>query len=206
MRPIPLLLVLLVSAVATAQTFPTAPATPIPETTPEEAPNPVRKATDKTGVVVLAPVEDGQAVVEEDGSLYRARGYKGVVPGIRDQAEVPAKRPENEAFAATRAILEWVGFQPFPAFSRVFIQMSGRFTFSVTRPQAQRIEVRLPNTDLSTPNDGRHLITRDFPTAVDRIDIGADPDGTLVVGITLKKPVGYLYRQEGRYIFVDTEL
>jgi hypothetical protein len=159
----------------------------------------------KKGVVVLAPSEDGFQVADEGGQIYTARGYRGVVPGVRDQSDVNAKRPENETLAGTRAIVEWVGFQPFPSYSRVFVQLSGRFTFSVTRPKPDRIEVRFPGADMSTPNDSRHLIARDFPTAVDRIDMSLDADGTIVVSILLKRPVGYLFRQEGRYVFVDIE-
>jgi hypothetical protein len=160
----------------------------------------------KQGVVVLAPVEDGFQVADEGGQIYTARGYRGVVPGVRDQSDVVAKRPENEAFAATRAIVEWIGFQPFPTYSRVFIQVSGRFTFAVTRPRPDRIEVRVPGADMSTPNDSRRLITRDFPTSVELVEIDEDKtDGAIVVAITLKRPVGYLYRQEGRYVFVDIE-
>jgi hypothetical protein len=160
----------------------------------------------KTGVVVLAPVEDGFQVADEGGQIYTARGYRGVVPGVRDQSDVAAKRPENEAFAATRAIVEWVGFQPFPTYSRVFIQVSGRFAFAVTRPRPDRIEVRIPGADMSTPNDSRRLVTRDFPTSVDLVEISEDAtDGAIVVTISLKRPVGYLYRQEGRYVFIDIE-
>lgn len=160
----------------------------------------------KTGVVVLAPSEDGFQVADEGGQIYTSRGYRGVVPGVRDQSDVPAKRPENEAFAATRAIVEWIGFQPFPTYSRVFIQLSGRFTFAVSRPNPDRIEVRIPGADVSTPNDARRLITRDFPTAVEQIDLSTDPsDGAIIVTINLKRAVGYLYRQEGRYVFVDIE-
>jgi len=176
---------------------------PITEAPATQAP-PAKKA--KTGVVVLAPSEDGFQVADEGGQIYTARGYRGVVPGVRDQSDVPAKRPENEAFAATRAIVEWIGFQPFPTCSRVFVQLSGRFTFAVTRPKPDRIEVRVPGADISTPNDARHLITRDFPTAVDQVEISTDKaDGAVVIAIALKRPVGYLYRQEGRYVFIDIE-
>jgi len=171
-----------------------------------EAPATVDAKKAKTGVVVLAPSEDGFQVADEGGQIYTARGYRGVVPGVRDQSDVPAKRPENEAFAATRAIVEWIGFQPFPTYSRVFIQVSGRFAFAVTRPKPDRIEVRIPGADVSTPNDSRRLITRDFPTSVEQVEIAPDAsDGAIVITISLKRPVGYLYRQEGRYVFVDIE-
>ncbi len=162
----------------------------------------------KTGVVVVVPPEAYQRVADEAGEIYTSRGYKGVVPGIRNESDVPSKKLDAAVDHESRAIVEWIGFQPFPTYSRVFIQLTGDFTFSVTRPDTDRIEVRIPSADISTANDLHELVTRNFPTAVDRVTVATSPadDGSMVVNVFLKVPVGYLYRQDGAYIFVDIEL
>lgn len=162
----------------------------------------------RTGVIVTVPPESYDRVADEAGEIYTTRGYKGVVPGIRDQSAVPAKSPETQVPSDSRAIVDWVGFQPFPTYSRVFIQVSGAFTFAVTRPAQDRIEVRIPAADVSTSNDLHELVTRNFPTAVDRVVVGTSQkdEGAVIVTVFLKAPVGYLYRQDGGYIFIDVEL
>jgi len=163
----------------------------------------------RTGVVITATSGEWDKVADEAGQIYLSRGYKGVVPGVRDSSAVPAKAVGAEEGRLDKPVLEWVGFQPFSTYSRVFLQLKGDFRFNVTKPKPDRIELRLPNTVLSTENDLRFLNTREFPTAVDRVMIDwIEKSGTgyAVVTIYLKKPVGYLYRQEGDYIFVDIGL
>jgi hypothetical protein len=159
----------------------------------------------KTGVIVTVPPESYDRVADEAGEIYTSRGYKGVVPGIRDKSDVPSK---NEPEQGPRPVVEWIGFQPFPTYSRVFIQMSGNYTFSAVRPTEKRIDVVIPSADVSTRNDMHELITRNFPCAVDRVvvDTSSEGDGAVIVSIHLKAPVGYLHRQDGAYIFIDLEL
>jgi hypothetical protein len=161
----------------------------------------------KEGAIVTAPGPDFERVADEGGQIYVTRGYKGVVPGVRDESAVPSKAPPKELTDAP-PVVEWVGFQPFATYSRVFVQVQGRYAFMVTKPQPNLIEVRVPDSTIASANDLRHLVTRLFPTAIDQIHIVAPHDGVaaVVVRIFLKKPVGYLYRSEGKYVFVDVEL
>jgi len=167
----------------------------------------------KTGVILLTPAEGQVFTVDEDGRIYEKRGYKGVVPGVRDQAEIPGRAPAPVASADEEVpiLINWIGFQPYEAFSRVFIQLSGEFEFSVTRPDPLRIEVLLPGAMPGTKNDMNGLITRWFPTNVDRVEVAMVPSsetlpsGGIQVGVFLKKAVGFLYRREGGYVFVDVE-
>lgn len=190
--------VLFVTASASAQDAPTILGKD------DEVPN---SESAKTGVVMLAPNEGQPFMADEAGEIYSKRDYKGVVPGIRDQSGIPSKTPEAEALSATDAVVDWIGFQPFPTYSRVFIQVSGRFSFAVTRPVQNRIVVSIPGARISTSNDLHNLVTRWFPTVVDQVSVrqveGDEPG--VMVDIDLKKSAGYLYRQEGRYIFVDVE-
>lgn len=167
----------------------------------------------KTGVVVITPGEGQVFTVDEDGKLYTRRGYKGVVPGVRDETDAAAQKANQPSTVeGTPTVVSWVGFQPFEAYSRVFVQVAGPMDFSVTRPTPTLIEISVPGATVSTPNDLRELVTRWFPTAIDRIEVawkaptGLVERGGVVVSIHLKNTVGYLYRQDGNYIFVDVEM
>ena len=160
----------------------------------------------KAGTIILKSSGEWDRVADEAGQLYLSRGYKGVVPGVRDEPAVPSKARKAAAGSAPQApVLNWVGFQPFATYSRVFLQVAGTFSFTVTKPRSDLIEVLLPGARAATPNDQRHLVTREFPTVVDRVLI-EERDGSTVVRIVLKGPAGYLYRQEGAYLFVDVSL
>lgn len=160
----------------------------------------------RTGIIITAPSNAQEKTVDEGGKIYTERGYKGVVPNLRDASAVPAKDPSKQATAAAgKAVVDWVGFQPFPTYSRVFIQVSGKYTFSVIRPSPTIIEIRFGDALVSTENDLNELVTRAFPTQVDKVVTRTTDDGAVVVDVHLKKPAGYLYRQDGKYVYVDVE-
>lgn len=158
----------------------------------------------KAGTIIMRSGE-WDRVADEAGQVYLSRGYKGVVPGVRDEPAVPSKVKGPASQTTEPPILQWVGFQPFATYSRVFLQLTGQFSFTVSKPRPDVIEVTLPGTRIATPNDERHLVTREFPTTVDRIQI-EEQDKATVVRIVLKAPAAYLYRQDGRYLFVDISL
>lgn len=152
----------------------------------------------KEGSIVLMTGGEWERTVDEDGQVYLSRGYKGVVPGVRDE---PPNKPKESGVPA----LLWVGFQPFPSYSRVFLRLEGDVSFSVVKSDSKTIEVRLSGVQVATPNDQRHLVTREFPTAIDSIFVEAKARET-IVRIVLKAPTAYLYRLEGQYLFVDVSL
>ncbi len=156
----------------------------------------------KAGSIIMKTSGEWDRVADEAGQVYVSRGYKGVVPGVRDEPPVSPKATGPGPAGAEAPLLRWVGFQPFATYSRVFLQVAGRFSYTVTKPEPRIIEVALPGVRAATPNDERHLVTREFPTAVDRILI-EERNGQTVIRIVLKAPAGYLYRQEGIYLFVD---
>ncbi|NOZ02741.1 MAG: hypothetical protein GXP54_12755 [Deltaproteobacteria bacterium] len=166
-------------------------------------------AKKRTGIVITSNSSEWDKVADEAGQIYVSRGYKGVVPGVRDTSAVSVKNAKPDQAQPTRPVLEWVGFQPFATYSRVFLQLKGPIRFNVTKPKPDRIVLKLPGTDISTANDQRFLNTSEFPTAVNRVTIQQTGEGEArqtIVSIFLKKPVGYLYRHEGDYIFVDVGL
>ena len=143
--------------------------------------------------------------VDNKGKIYKANKYRGVIPGIRDVPAVPSKEHPPKA---KNPIIEWVGFQPFKDHSRVFIQIIGPYTFSVTKKGTNLIEVAIPKAKIATPNDARELITDKFATMVKKITIKKKEDMVgpyVAVDIFLKQDVGYLFHQEGKYIFIDVE-
>lgn len=143
--------------------------------------------------------------IDENGRIHTKQHYKGVVPGINDVPAVPSKMKHKKI---TRPLVEWVGFQAFKDYSRVFVQVLGNFTFTVTKTDKLKIDITIPNAKVDTPNDARELVTFKFPTKVNMIktsEVNTDSGTSVVIHIMLKKDVGYLFRQEGKYIFVDVE-
>lgn len=139
---------------------------------------------------------------DEGLEIYMARDYRGVVPNVRDNPKIPGKlHPVKDGQAA---LLQWVGFQPFKTYSRVFIKVAGDFEFSLSKERADLISVWIAGARVETPNDRRFLITKAFPTFVRKVVVREEDQGVRVL-IYLKKPVGYLYRRDGSYIFVDVE-
>ncbi len=159
----------------------------------------------KAGSIIMKSSGEWDRVADEAGQVYLSRGYKGVVPGVRDEPAIPSKVKGAPSAAPPAPVLQWVGFQPFATYSRIFLQVLGNYSYTVTKPDPRVIEVALAGARAATPNDERHLVTREFPTAVDRILV-EERDGTTVIRIVLKAPTGYLYRQEGPYLFVDISL
>ncbi len=156
----------------------------------------------KAGSIIMKSSGEWDRFADEAGQVYVSRGYRGVVPGVRDEPAVPSKVKGAGATGPAAPVLQWVGFQPFATYSRVFLQVTGNYSYTVTKPAPDVIEVALPGARAATPNDERHLVTREFPTAVDRVLV-EERDGTTVIRVVLKAPTAYLYRQEGAYLFVD---
>lgn len=144
-------------------------------------------------------------MVDENGNVYVKHHYKGVIPGIKDVADIPSKQHPGKI---DHPRVEWVGFQAFKDYSRVFVQVLGQFTFTVTKTGKHKIEITIPGATVDTPNDARELVTFKFPTKVNLIktsEVKTDSGSSVVIDIMLAKDVGYLFRQEGKYIFVDVE-
>ena len=150
-------------------------------------------------------VRGNPGVVDSKGKIYKVRHYKGVIPGVRDVPAVPSKEHPPKV---DHPVVEWIGFQPFKDHSRVFIQVLGDYTFTVTKKSRNLIEVAIPRATVATKNDARELLTANFNTMVKSVKVRnmKDPTGPYVaIDIELKDDVGYLFHQEDKYIFVDIE-
>ena len=147
----------------------------------------------------------GNQAVDDDGKIYDERQYGGIVPERRDRFEAGPKAgvPQDKTPRIT-----WVGFQQRTLFSRVFIQTDQSATYRVYKPDPLHIYIEIDGAQLQTRNDQRELVTVVFDSAVDRIhskEIRSKSfKGTRIL-VTLDRPAGYLYKQEGDYVFIDIE-
>ena len=147
----------------------------------------------------------GNQSVDDEGKISEERQYGGIVPTRRDRFEagpkagVPTSKTPN---------ITWVGFQQRTLFSRVFLQTDQETTFRVYKPDPLRIFIEMDGAVLQTRNDQRELVTAVFDSAVDHIasrQIATKSfKGTRII-LTLDRPAGYLYKQEGDYVFIDIE-
>ena len=147
----------------------------------------------------------GNQAVDDEGKIYDERQYGGIVPERRDRFEAGPK-----AGVPTSSVpnITWVGFQQRTLFSRVFLQTDQTTTYRVYKPDPMHIYIELDNAKLQLRNDQRELVTVVFDSAVDRIQSkeikSKSFKGTRII-VTLDRPAGYLYKQEGDYVFIDIE-
>ena len=157
----------------------------------------------KKGLVKKELGSTWQRFADDAQEIYVVRNYKGVVPNVRDEPKIGGKFAKHSQGAPP--VVQWVGFQPFRTYSRVFIRVGGDFEFSVTKERSDLIVVTIENAVVETPNDARFLITEAFPTFVRKVTVEQVEGQGVKVSVYLKKPVGFLYRREGSYIFLDVE-
>ena len=157
----------------------------------------------KKGVVKKELGSTWQRFADDAQEIYVVRNYKGVVPNVRDEPKIGGKF--GQPGEGTPPVVQWVGFQPFRTYSRVFVRVGGNFEFSVTKERSDLIVVSIDNARVETPNDARFLVTEAFPTFVRKVTVDEEEGQGVRVSVYLKKPVGFLYRREGSYIFLDVE-
>ncbi len=143
-----------------------------------------------------------ETVIDDEGKIYQTRHYGGVIPHVRDTLyDKKTSKPRRRGLVR----VTWLGFQQKALFSRVFIQTDRLPTYTIFKPDPTHIVVELPTARLRTPQEGRDVITHEFNTSIDHIVAKRVKGRGVHVVITLKEPVGYLYKQDGAYIFVDVE-
>lgn len=150
-------------------------------------------------------IRDGDVVevfVDEKGKIYRELRYHGIIPEIRDHlGEKPPKKPKERA----RTTVTWVGFQQKQFYSRIFVQTNRLSRFTLHKPSPLQIVVTIPNARIRRRNDGlRPIVTSQFSASIEEIRAVRKRNDVQVL-ITLSKPVGYLYKQHGKYVFIDVE-
>ena len=129
----------------------------------------------------------------------RTGPYLGIQPGLRDVAPNTELRGTSESTNA----LTWVGFDMSSPGGRVFIQTAQTSQYEVLPTADDEVIIELKNCALNWKNDGHHLDTSWFPTAVKQVQAKAKGKASVLIRIQLKASGNYDLRQEGNYIFVD---
>lgn len=148
-------------------------------------------------------IRDGDVVevfVDERGKIYKELRYHGIIPTIRDF--LGKKRPKTSK--KTRPKITWVGFQQKQFYSRIFVQTNRLSRFTLHKPDPRHIVVTFEGANIHRRNTTRPIITSEFSTSVEKIRARRKGRHSQVI-ITLSKPVGYLYKQQGNYVFIDVE-
>jgi len=137
--------------------------------------------------------------VDDEGKLYQQRRYQGIIPSIRDYLGTtpPSKKTK-------RAHITWVGFQQKELYSRIFVQTNRPSHFTLSKPDPLTIVVSFDNTRIPRMNERRDLVTHAFQTRVREIRPRNRGKKSELV-IHLSEPAGYLYKQNGSYVFIDIE-
>ena len=140
----------------------------------------------------------GTAFAQPQSSV-RTGPYLGVQPGLRDTAPNTQLREQNDAGNA----LTWLGFDMSAPGGRVFIQTASPAAYQVLPTEETEVLIELKDCVLNWKNDGHHLDTSWFPSAVKRVHAKPSGKNKVLVRITLKRNGTYDLRQEGAYLFVD---
>jgi hypothetical protein len=150
---------------------------------------------------VRPTIRDGEVVdvfVDERGKIYKELRYHGIIPELRDHFLKTRKRKKK------KQAVTWVGFQPKRFYSRIFIQVRGLSRFVLHKPDPRTIVVKIDGAAIPSRQTLRSILTGAFSSSVQEVKARRRRGGAEVT-ITLRKPVGYLYKQEGNYIYVDVE-
>lgn len=155
--------------------------------------------TARPGNQLIPAAEIVHMFVDDEGLLYRQRYYQGIIPSIRDY--MGTKPPKKDT---KHTNITWIGFQQKELYSRIFIQTNRPSHFTLSKPNATTIIVSFDNTRIPRSNERRPLITGAFQTRV--LDIRPHVRrGRAEIEIRLMADAGYLYKQNGSYVFIDIE-
>ena len=146
-----------------------------------------------------------EVYVDVEGHIYQRRTYQGVVPRMNDNAAF-SDRVQKHVQAQTGTKIMWVGFQQMLAASRVFIKTDRVVKYSLYKPNPKTIVVEFPRARVPLKNNQRELMTGSFQTPVEMVRVVENKkSGISRIVINLNRPVGYIYRQDGPYVYVDIE-
>ncbi len=130
--------------------------------------------------------------------------YRGVIPGHNDTLPHIERHQRAAHRQGASNSITWLGFQPLPELTRVFIQ-TGRSAQYQVIPAADgmTITVRLTGTGISLANFGRDIDASFFGRAVTHIDARRGPKGATDVVISLSKAAVFTSSVSGDYLYID---
>lgn len=147
-----------------------------------------------------------EVYVDLKGQIYKRRRYQGVVPRFNDLPAFsgPMRDQMNQQGAKPRVL--WVGFQQLAAASRIFVKTDRVAVYTLYKPDAKHIVLEFPEATVPIKNTQRELLTEHFNTPVKQVRILEQKNkGRVKVVVDLKESVGYIYRQDGSYVYIDIE-
>lgn len=168
------------------------------ETDEEGNPFQVYQSTRISGIVFSHPWERFEWFYQPEEL------YTGVTPDVVDT--LPHIQPHQTwgSDQANRNRVTWIGFQPFDAYTRVFVQLAREPSYTIVDHEDEMaIEIVFEETSLSLTNFGRGLDTSYFDSAVEFIDAESLSNRRTRVVIWLEENIPYTVTNEGTYLFVD---
>jgi hypothetical protein len=153
----------------------------------------------RRGYEIIGEGERVETVVDPKGQIYRDRIYQGIIPGIRD-AHAGRRRVDG------RLRIQWVGFQPLAAVSRIFFKVSNpNAEFEVTKLDRTTVSIFFKGATVPLYNNLRSLITDKFAGPITDIT-GKRVRGGVAYTIHLRDAANHLYRfQPPHYVVIDFE-
>lgn len=130
--------------------------------------------------------------------------YYGIIPHIRDTLPHIARFQERGAETSEPNEITWIGFQAFPEYTRVFIQLA-RFP-SYTAEELENgsvLTLIFDNTRIPLTNFSRFVDTSYFDRSVDMIDAETLPNGRARVLIWRDELAPYAISLDGNYVYID---
>lgn len=147
-----------------------------------------------------------EVYVDLKGRIYKRRKYQGVVPKVHDDPNFEKNAHKLIQRQGKTPRVTWIGFQQLAAASRVFIKTDRIVIYTLYKPDRKTIIIEFPKAMVPLKNNARQLLTRNFRSNIERVSIRENRrDSSVKVVIELNTAVGYIYRQDGTYIYIDVE-
>jgi hypothetical protein len=147
-----------------------------------------------------------EVYVDLKGQIYKRRRYQGVIPRFNDVPAFTGPMRDHMNQQGTKPRVLWVGFQQLAAASRIFVKTDRVAVYTLYKPDAKHIVLEFPDATVPIKNTHRELLTEHFNSPVKQVRILEQANKHRVkVVVDLKESVGYIYRQDGNYVYIDIE-
>lgn len=130
--------------------------------------------------------------------------YTGVIPNIRDT--LPHLRPHQTVGNARRPRnrITWIGFQPFDAYTRIFVQLAASPAYTISESEeGHLVEIIFENTSISLTNFQRFIDASYFGRSIDIIDAHPLPSRRSRMIIWRDQLAPYEVIVDGDYLYID---
>jgi hypothetical protein len=145
--------------------------------------------------------DSGSEAVEQKP---KSDGYRGIVPGERDEVDHLKEQRESGSSTSNPNKLTWLGFQPKDDKTRVFIQTARSPDYNVSESDGgRRMVVTLENTELSDRNFQRSIDTSFFDRNITSIDARPGSGNTVDVTIELESSESPSVETSEDYLYID---